>query len=190
MQIRLRLFSRNCSHGMRDPLHSRIRRLSPVQRVRASQLRGAPLDASVLAGPSASRRVQLAARSSALVWELGQSRQPLFRAHRIYDSDSDQRLGQVLCAPPLRTRVNRVTAERRAKNPLGVVQNIKNLTNLALVPSQTSSARPQCPGSKFSRCRASMSTPAKPWEIDTQERSRREELARAGRSLGAQHGRA
>ena len=138
VKIRLALFTRSCSHGMRDPLHSRIRRHSPVQRVRTSQLRGAPLGASVLAGPSASRRVQLATRSSALVWELGHSRQPRFRANRIYDSDSDQRLGQVLCAPPLRTRVNKMTANRRSKNPLGVVQNIKNLTNLALVPSQTS----------------------------------------------------
>ena len=41
-----------------------------------SQLRGAPLGAMVLVGLSASRRIQLAIRSSALVGELGQSRQP------------------------------------------------------------------------------------------------------------------
>ena len=41
----------------------------------------------------------------------------------------------LVSAPLLRARVNMVTAERWAKNPLGVVQNIRNLTNLALVSS-------------------------------------------------------
>ena len=35
-------------------------------------------------GPGAFRRIRLAARSSALVWGLGQSRQPLLWAHRQY----------------------------------------------------------------------------------------------------------
>ena len=111
--------------------------------------------ASVPAGPGAYRRIQLAARSSALVWELGQRRQSLFQPHRQYPRlrsrpletapgsgrrvVAKQRLGLVspsvslVRALPLRARVNGVTAEQRAKNPLGVVQNIRKLTDLALV---------------------------------------------------------
>ena len=69
---------------MRDPLHSRTCRLSSVQRVRTSQLRGAPLGASVPASIGAYRRIQLAARTGALVWEFRQGRQPLLWANRQY----------------------------------------------------------------------------------------------------------
>ena len=43
----------------------------------------------------------------------------------------------VFALPP-RACVKRMTAERRGKNPLGVVQNLRNLTNQALVSSHTS----------------------------------------------------
>ena len=139
-------------HQRRGP-----RRLK-VSRIPSSTGSGPSLGAMVPAGPSASRRIQRAVRSSALVWELGQSRQPLFRAHRQYlrlrfgpleiASGSGgrvvakQRLGlmspsvSLVCAPLQRARVNRVTAECLAKNPLGVEQNIRNLPNLALVSPQ------------------------------------------------------
>ena len=196
---------------MHDPPVSRVRCLSSVQFVRTSQSRGAPHGASVPASTSASRRIPLAVRSSTVVWELGQSRQLLLRAHRQcprlrfgpLESASGSG-GRVVAkhrlrlmspsvslvgAPVLQGCVNMVTAERQAKNPRGVEQNIRNLTNLALVKFRGFSARPQIQGSKLNRCRAFMLSPAKPWEIGAQERSCREEIARAGRSLGAQHGR-
>ena len=51
--------------AMRDPADSRNRRLSPVQRVRTSQLRKAPRGAPVLAGTGARERMQLVARTDA-----------------------------------------------------------------------------------------------------------------------------
>ena len=77
VQIRLALLARDCRNIMRNPFDTRTRCLSSVQRVRTSQIRVVPSGALVPAGPSASRRIQLALRSSASVWELGQSRQPL-----------------------------------------------------------------------------------------------------------------
>ena len=47
-------------------------------------------------------------------------------------------ISSLVCALPLRACVKRLTAERGATNPLGVVQNIRNLTNLALVSPQIS----------------------------------------------------
>ena len=81
VQIRLASHATDCGDRVHDLPGSRARCLSSVQCVRTSQSSGAVLGASVPAGPSASRRIQLAVRPSALVWELGQSRQPLFRAH-------------------------------------------------------------------------------------------------------------
>ena len=69
---------------MHDAPGSRVRCLSSVQCVRKDHSMGAPLGLSVPAGPSAARRIPVSFRSSALVWELGQSRQLLFRAHRLY----------------------------------------------------------------------------------------------------------
>ena len=84
MKSRLALSGRNCVNGMRDPPHSRTCRLSLVHHVRTSQLKGAPLSASVPAGAGAYRRTQLAAISSALVWKCKQHRQKLLRANRQY----------------------------------------------------------------------------------------------------------
>ena len=67
VQIRLASLAWGCRNRMRDPPNSRVRCLSSAQRVRTSQIRRAPLGASVLSSPSAFRRIQLAARSSALV---------------------------------------------------------------------------------------------------------------------------
>ena len=188
VQTRLASLARGCRKRMRDPADSRVRCLSSVQRVRTSQFRGAFLSMSVLAGPSASRRIQLAARSSALVWEPGQSRQPLFRAHR-------QCLR--LRSEPLEIasgRGRRMVAKQR----FGPVS-----PSISLVRASAASACEWCDSGAcphvvsnivdslpdrsiqaFSRCRASMLTPTKPWEVDAQERSRR------ANSLGAQHGRA
>ena len=69
-QIRLALPARNCRNRMRDPPDSGTRCLSSEQRVRTSQIRRAPFGASVPAGPSASRRIQLAARSRDSVGQL------------------------------------------------------------------------------------------------------------------------
>ena len=71
----------------------------------------------------------------------------------------------LVCAPLLRARVSMVTAERRANYPLGVVRNIRNLTNLALVSSQNSvdSLLPIAASRlKIQQGRAFMSSPAKP----------------------------
>ena len=78
----LALSARNCGHGMRDPL--------PVQCVRTPQLRGAPLGPSVPVGSGGHRRIQLATRTGALVWEHRQGRQPLLWANReYYDPEPD-----------------------------------------------------------------------------------------------------
>ena len=69
---------------MHDTPGSRARCFSSVQCVRAAHSRRAPRSASVLVGPSASRRIPLAVRSNALLWGLGQNRQPLLWAHRQY----------------------------------------------------------------------------------------------------------
>ena len=60
-------------------------RVTCLQRVRTSQIWEAPLGASVPAATGAHPRNQLAARSSALVWELRQCRQHLLQAHRQYE---------------------------------------------------------------------------------------------------------
>ena len=65
-----------------DPPDSRARCFSSVQCVRTAQSRDTLLGATAPVGASASRRFPLAARSGALVWELGQGRQPLLWAHR------------------------------------------------------------------------------------------------------------
>ena len=181
---------------MRDPPGSRARCLSSVQCVRTSQSRGAPLGAS-----------ELAVRSSALVWEL--SRQLLFRAHRQYlrlrfgpletASGSGDRVVakqrpslmspsvSLVCALLLRARVNMVTAERLAKNPLGVVQNIRNLTDLSLVSSQIPCIL--CP-TAVSRLKIRLVQSLQVVASQTVGSRRsgteppRDELARAGRSLG------
>ena len=71
VQIRLASLERNCGDRMHDPPSSRARCLSSVQHMRTSQesshRRVSP------ASPSASRRLSLAVRTSALVWGLGQS---------------------------------------------------------------------------------------------------------------------
>ena len=54
------------------------------------------------------------------------------------------------------------------KEPLGVEQNIRNLTNLALV----SPARPKYLGLNSAGAEPSLLSPAKPWEVHAQERSR------------------
>ena len=60
----------------------RVQELAASPRCRAAQRRGALLGVSVLVGPTASRRIPLPVRSNALLWELGQNRQPLLGAHR------------------------------------------------------------------------------------------------------------
>ena len=87
----------------------------------------------------ASRRIQLAGRSSALVWELGQSRQLLFRAYRQYlrlrfgsleiasgsgrRTVAKQRISQVypfvslVCALSPRARVNMLRAGKESIQP-------------------------------------------------------------------------
>ena len=82
--VRLASLARNCGDRLHDPPGSRARCLSSVQCVRTAQCRRALLGAIVPVGPSASRRIPLAVRFSALVWELEHSRQPLLRAHRQY----------------------------------------------------------------------------------------------------------
>ena len=73
---------------MHDLPGSRARCFSSVQSVRTAQSWGALLGAMVPVGPSASRRIPLAVKSSALVWELGQS--PCSgRTNSIYDLDPD-----------------------------------------------------------------------------------------------------
>ena len=118
--------TRKCRDRIHDPPSSRARFPSSVQCVRTAQTRGAPPGAMVLAGPSASRRIPLAVRPRALVWELGQSIQPLLLAHR---QCLRLRLGQSGRKAAHRPDASfcaceRVTAERGAKNPLGVEQNI------------------------------------------------------------------
>ena len=163
----------------------------------------------------ASRRIPLAVRSSALVWELGQGRHSPLRAHRQYlrlrfgpleiVSGSGGRVVAKQClglmspsvslvgAPLLRARANMVTAERWAKNPLGVVQNIRNLSDLALVSSQipwilcpTEDSRLKIQRVESLHVVASQTV----GNLRSGTKSPREELACAGRSLGAQHGRA
>ena len=58
---RLASSARYCRYRVRDPADSRNRRLSPVQRVRTSQLREAPHGAPVPADTGASERILLAA---------------------------------------------------------------------------------------------------------------------------------
>ena len=99
---------------------------------------GAPPGASVLAISSASRRIQLAARHNTLIWEFGQSGQLLLQTVSMtqirigrLSSGSGRRIiaKQRFClaspfVSPVCALPPRVTAERRAKNPTGVVQNI------------------------------------------------------------------
>ena len=195
-----------------------IRELAPYPRGSACEhprSGGAPLGASVPVGTSASRRIQLAARSSALVWEPGQSRQLLLRARRQYlrlrfgpleialgggrRIVAKQRFSLVspfvslVCALPPRARVNMVTAERRAKNPLGVVQNIENLTNLAIVSPQTSWFLSPIAVSRLKNQQV-QNLHADAIQTVGSRRSGteppREEPARTGSPLGTQHGRA
>ena len=84
VRIRLAPPTRNLGDRVHDSPGSRARCFSSVQCVRTAQSRGALLDLSVLVGASASRRLPLAARSSALVWEFRHGRQPLLWAHRQY----------------------------------------------------------------------------------------------------------
>ena len=73
-----------------------------------------------------------------------------------------------------------LTAELQAMNPPSLVQNTKNLsTSVAIISLHAVwiLCSPQGFGSGISN-----SSPAKPWEVDAQERSR-EELARTGRTL-------
>ena len=126
MQIRLASLTRTCGDRMHDSPGSRTCCFSLVQCVR--------------------RLSTIPAGSQIQCVGLG-------RADSIHDSDSvasgsggrvvaEQRLDLVSPsvflegAPLQRARVNMVTAKCRAENPLGVEENIRNLTNLALVSSQ------------------------------------------------------
>ena len=76
VQIRWALLARNFGDRMHDSPGSRACCFSSVQCVRTAQSTGALPGAMVPVGPYASQRFPLAVRFSALVWELGQSRQP------------------------------------------------------------------------------------------------------------------
>ena len=142
-----------CEYLRRHFPGSRVRCLSSVQCVRTSQNRGAPLGASV----PCRRLDEFRWRSDPVPWSgsLSNADTPCSgHTDSIYDSPLEiasgsggrvvakQCLGlmsssvSLVGAPLLRARVNMVTVERWAMNPLGVVQNIRNLTDLALVSSQ------------------------------------------------------
>ena len=99
----------------------------------------------------------------------------------------------LVCAPLLRARVNMVTAKRLAKNPLGAVHNTRNLTNLALVSSQilwllcpTAVSRLKFQQVQSLHVVASQTVGSRRSGAEPP----REDLARAGCSLGVQPGRA
>ena len=156
----------NCGDRVHDPPGSRARCFSSVQGVRTSESSGAPLGASVPAGPSASRRIPLAVRSSALVWSLGRAASPCSgRTDSIHDADLDRwklrsqsghkAAPRPVGAPLLQARVNKVTVGRWAKSPLAKHPKSDQSRPRLLSNSVDS----QCVGSKFS------TSPAEPREI-------------------------
>ena len=152
---------------MRNPFDTRTRCLSSVQRVRTISDQGSalrrvgPLPAPVLLDESSWRFSDPVPRSGSL----GRADSPCFRAHRQYlrhrfgaleiASGSGRRIvvGQRVClVSPLvplvcvlspRARVNLVTAERQAKNPLSFVQkHQKSAQSGACVTSNTVDSLP------------------------------------------------
>ena len=96
-------------------------------------------------------------------------------------------------ALPLRACVNMVTAERPAKDAFVVVQNNRNLTTLPLVSVQTSWINCPIAVSRFKNQQVQSLHVVASQAVGSRcsgTEPPREELARAGRSLGAQHGRA
>ena len=109
-----------------------------------------------------------------------------WKLRRATDAVFSQRSASTQClllslarALRLRARANRVTAASLGKNPLGVEQNIRNLTNLSLVSSQIPWIFCPTAVSRLKNQQGAQENGVAAWSL----------LVQATYSLGAQHGR-